>query len=155
MSYPKVQSTNYFEAANFDSLLNRLDRIQPTAERQWGQMTVGQMLHHLNLAIGSGLGYYQLPDNSNLISRSISKFLVLNVLKSFPKGTSTPQTLRVTEAFEVESEKKRLKEILTKAYLTQTDEDWAKHTYFGKMSRTDWGKLIMIHCHHHFQQFSN
>ena len=156
MEYKKVTSTDFYASANYTSLLERLDKIQTNSERKWGEMTVSQMLHHLNLAIGSGLGYYILPDNSNFITRTVNQFLILNVLKRFPMGTATAAPLKVaTGNFDFETEKSLLKEILTKAYQTKTNEDWGKHTYFGKMTREAWGKLIMIHCNHHFQQFSN
>jgi Protein of unknown function (DUF1569) len=134
----------------------RLDNIKPNAERKWGTMTVSQMLHHLNLAIGSGIGFYDLPDNSNIITRTVNQFMILNVLKKFPMGTETAKPLKVIDDnYDFETEKKLLKEILQKGFQTKTNADWNKHTYFGKMTRKAWGKLIMIHCNHHFQQFSN
>lgn len=155
MKYQKVKSTDFFDAANFKSLVQRLENIRPDAERLWGQMNVAQMLHHLNLAIGSGLGYFQLPDSSNFMSRNLVQFMVLNVLKRFPISTKTAPPLQIKEEFDFEKEKALLKEILEKAHRSKKDEDWQKHTFFGKMSSNSWGKLIMIHCNHHFQQFSN
>lgn len=155
MKYQKVASTNFYDSDNYASIVKRLEAITPTSERKWGEMTPAQMLHHLNLAIGSGIGYYSLPDVSNLMSRGFNQFMILNVLKKFPMGTQTASPLKVTETYDFEAEKKKLKEILAKAYGTKTNADWSKHTYFGKMTRKAWGKLIMIHCNHHFQQFSN
>jgi hypothetical protein len=156
MIYNKVTSTDFYNSTKYQSLLTRLDNLKADSERKWGTMTSSQMLHHLNLAIGSGIGYYNLPDNSNLISRTVNQFMVLNVLKRFPMGTQTAKPLKVVEEnYDFETEKKQLKDILTKAFQTKTNDDWSKHTYFGKMSRKAWGKLIMIHCNHHFQQFSN
>lgn len=155
VQYRKVASTNFFDAENFNTLIKRLDNIQPNAKKQWGQMNVAQMLHHLNLAIGSGIGYYQLEDKSTFRSRGIDQFIVLNVLKRFPMETATPTTLKVTETYNFNIEKTLLKEILEKAFVTKNNKEWSSHTYFGKMSRKNWGKLIMIHCNHHFQQYSN
>lgn len=155
MKYQKISSTNYFDPASFDSLMKRLENIEPNAERKWGQMTVTQMLHHLNLAIGSGLGYYKLPDESNFVSRNIFPFFALDVLKKFPLELKTVPSLLAISEFDFETEKRQLKEILTKAYTTKTNEEWGKHAFLGKLSRKKWGQLIMIHCNHHFQQFSN
>jgi len=33
--------------------------------------------------------------------------------------------------------------------------EWTNHTYFGKLTKAEWGKLIVIHCNHHFQQLNN
>ena len=153
--YQKVVNTNFYDSINYTNLLKRLDGISNTSERKWGEMNASQMLHHLNLAIGSGIGYFTLPDVSSLMSRGFNQLMILNVLKKFPMGTQTAKPLKVTESYDFEKEKKQLKEILAKAYSTKTNNDWSRHTYFGKMSRKAWGKLIMIHCNHHFQQFSN
>jgi hypothetical protein len=147
--------TDFFDRQNYDELVKRLDNIAPVATRQWGRMDVSQMLHHLNVAIGCGLGYYKLPDKSNLVTRHIIPFLVLDVIKRFPKGSKAPAALRSEQSYDFDTEKKQLKEILVKAYATRSDADWSPHTYFGKMTRKAWGKLIMIHCDHHFRQFSN
>lgn len=155
MKYQKVSSTDFYDSTNYNGLLKRLDNITPNSERIWGEMSASQMLHHLNLAIGSGLGYYTLPDVSTFMSRGFNQFMILNVLKRFPISTQTAKPLKVIESFNFETEKNQLKEILTKAYNTKGDGDCGKHTYFGKMKRKDCGKLIMIHCNHHFQQFSN
>jgi hypothetical protein len=155
MAYQKAKTLQFYEPAVYQSLVKRLDSLQPNAVRQWGKMDAAQMLHHLNLAIGSGLGYYELPNNSSFMSRTVNKWLILSALKRFPMGTKTAPSLKVESNFDFETEKKQLKEILDKAYRTKTDADWQRHTYFGKLTRAEWGKLMVIHCNHHFQQFSN
>jgi len=95
MKYKTVTSTDFFESANYQSVINRLENIQASSERKWGSMTVSQMLHHLNLAIGSGLAYYNLPDAGNIITRTVNKFLILRVLKRFPVNTKTAGPLLV------------------------------------------------------------
>jgi Protein of unknown function (DUF1569) len=155
MKYVKVNSTNFFDDLNYKTIANRLQKITELAERKWGTMDVAQMIHHLNLAIGSGLGYYTLEDKSTFVSRGFNKFMILEVLKRFPVNATTPITLKVTADFNFDIEKKILFGILAKGLATKTDADWQRHTYFGKMTRMQWGELIMIHCNHHFQQFSN
>lgn len=154
INYQKARQTNFFDPTIFQSLIERLECIQPNSGRKWGVVTPAQMLHHLNLAIGSGLGFYDLQDTSNVFSRIAVPFMILKVLKRFPIDTPTVKTLKVeSEAFNFQTEKSRLQEILTKAFQTTTDSEWQAHTYFGRMSRKSWGQLIVIHCNHHFQQF--
>jgi len=155
MKVQKAAYLDFYDEKVFRSILSRLENLNPNSERQWGKMDVAQMIHHLNVAIGSGLGYYNLPDAGNLMSKSFNKWMILSVLKRFPAGSKTANTLKVESVFDFDTEKRQLKEILEKAYQTKTDSDWSTHTYFGQLTRKQWGRLIVIHCNHHFRQFSN
>lgn len=155
MKYQQADNLNFYQQEVYQKIVNRLENLKSNAVRKWGKMESAQMLHHLNLAIGSGLGYYVLEDKSNFMTRSFAKWMILSALKRFPMGTQTASTLKVESNCDFETEKKQLKEILTKAYQTKSDSDWGKHTYFGRLTKEQWGKLIVIHCNHHFQQFSN
>ena len=144
---------DFYIKGNFRHLVSRLDALQHGAVPRWGKMNTGQMLQHLNRAIGSGLGFYDFKDESNFFTRGPVKFLIFNVIKSFPKSSKTPQPLKVTDQFAFESERDELKKILHKAYCATTDTDWKHHPYFGKLNRKEWGRLIALHCDHHFKQF--
>jgi hypothetical protein len=154
MKYSKIADTDFFKPNQLEDLMQRIHQLQPNTKPQWGTMTVDQMLHHLNLAIGSGLGYYSLADTSNFMSRIVLKYLILNLLQRFPQNAKTASTLKSEASYNFQDEKDKLITILNKAYQTKTNDEWGKHTFFGKMSRTEWGKLIMIHVHHHLQQFN-
>lgn len=155
MKILKADSLDFYNENVFLSILNRLGKVNSDAARKWGEMDVAQMIHHLNVAIGSGLGYYDLPDSGNFITKTFNKWMILSVLKRFPSVSKTASTLKVTAKYDLDTEKKQLKEILEKAFQTKTNADWNAHTYFGQLTRKQWGKLIVIHCNHHFQQFSN
>lgn len=155
MKIQKADSLDFFNENVFRSILKRLEKINSDAARKWGEMDVAQMIHHLNVAVGSGLGYYLLADTGNFMTKSFNKWMILSVLKRFPAGSKTASTLKVTSPYDVDAEKQQLKEILEKAFDTKTNSDWNAHTYFGQLTRKQWGKLIVIHCNHHFQQFSN
>ena len=47
-----------FDAETFSETRNRIGTLSENSERQWGKMTVGQMLHHcqqpLNVSLGKG-----------------------------------------------------------------------------------------------------
>jgi len=153
IKYNKVPSTDFYQQSNYESLLKRIHELKVDSPKQWGKMNPSQMLHHLNLAIGSGLGFYTLEDVSSIMSRNIVKPVLLNVLKRMPIDARTPRTLVVKDDLDFETEKKQLLEILEEAFKTQTDKDWHPHTLLGKMTRKQWGKLIMIHVNHHLVQF--
>lgn len=151
--YIKLESLDFYLRSNYESLMDRLKKLKIDAKRNWGSMETDQMLHHLNMAIGGGLGAYSLPDNSTLITRNIIKPIILNLMRRFPLNSETPPALKVAERYDFETEKAQLIEVLDKAFNTKEDKDWTNHPYFGKLTRVQWGKLIMIHVNHHLQQF--
>lgn len=149
-----ISSPNFFLPEEKHRFHLRLNNLTESSDAKWGTMTPAQMLHHLNLSIGCGLGVYRLEDKSNLLSRTLIKWIALYILKRFPKGSETAPTLKVESSDSFDQEKETLKKILSKAYQTSSDSDWKPHTYFGTLTRNEWGRLIAIHLNHHFTQFS-
>jgi hypothetical protein len=53
----QVDGNAFFTEEKRDEFRGRIVRIKPANPRQWGTMTIAQMLHHLNLACGGSLGF--------------------------------------------------------------------------------------------------
>lgn len=150
----KMISLDFYKEENYIIFINRLNKLSDNHMPKWGTMNSYQMLHHLNLAIGSGLGFYKLNDTSTILSRTIAKTFILRIKKGFIKNVFTPKNLRVVKNdLDFEVEKTKLKEVLFKARNTTDDSEWDAHTFFGKMTREEWGILISLHLDHHFRQF--
>jgi hypothetical protein len=69
---PQVNGMRFFTEAKHEEFCNRVLAITPDNPRQWGNMSVAQMLHHLNLACGTPFGFYTLPDESYFTARTYS-----------------------------------------------------------------------------------
>src|SRR5271156_6075347 len=92
----------------------RVESVTPDSQRQWGTMEADQMLHHLNLACGGSLGFYDLPDESYLTSRTFFKWILVD---SFPEqlvGLRLPADFKIPhlQRFEFVYEKAQLLKIL-------------------------------------------
>lgn len=145
---------NFYRQADYLQFIERLNRLKADDAARWGKMNAVQMLQHLNLAIGGGLGFYTLKDTSNIITRTLAKYYLLRIQKGFIKNMYTPPSLRVkTNDIEFENERTKMKEILQKAFNTTQNSDWDAHPILGKMTREEWGILVAIHLDHHFRQF--
>ena len=152
----RIKGKDFFSPVMLFALTNRINSITPQSQRQWGTMKPDQMLHHLNLATGSALGYFDLPDESYLLSRTLFKWLLVDVLSEQPKGLQVPLNFKIspTERFDFEHEKKLLLEIINKACNSKTTANWGPHPYFGFMSENEWGRLLTTHIDYHLKQFS-
>jgi hypothetical protein len=68
----QVDGNQFFTEEKRQEYRRRVESVTPNSQRQLGTMEVDQMLHHLNLACGGSQGFYDLPDESYLISRTLS-----------------------------------------------------------------------------------
>ena len=70
-------------------------------------MEVDQMLHHLNLAYGGSLGFYNLPDESYLTSRTFFKWILVDWFPEQPVGLRLPAGFKIphSQRFEFAYEK--------------------------------------------------
>src|ERR1700677_4918639 len=57
----QVDGNLFFTEQKRQEYRRRVESVTPHSPRQWGTMEIDQMLHHLNLACGSSLGFYNLP----------------------------------------------------------------------------------------------
>lgn len=151
-----IKGKDFFSPEMVFTITNRVKRITPRSKRQWGTMQPDQMLRHLNLATGSALGYFDLPDESYLLSRTLFKWLLVDVLSVQPKGLQVPLNFKIpqTDRFDFEHEKSLLLEIINKACSSKTTANWGPHPYFGFMSTNEWGRLLTAHIDYHLKQFS-
>jgi hypothetical protein len=119
-------------------------------------MEVDKMLHHLNLACGGSQGFYDLPAESYLISRTLFKWILVDWYSEQPVGLRLPTGFKIPHAqrFEFAYEKRQLLKILEADWNAMTAEQWKPHPMFGRMSPTEWGKLLQIHLDYHLKQFA-
>ena len=103
----RIKGKDFFSPKMLQALNNRVNSVTPQSQKQWGTMTPDQMLHHLNLATGSALGYFDLPDESYFLSRTLFKWILVDLLSEQPKGLQVPLNFKIppTKHFHFEHEK--------------------------------------------------
>jgi hypothetical protein len=106
----------------------RVESVTPHSPRQWGTMEVDQMLHHLNLACGGSLGFYNLPDESYLTSRTFFKWILVEWFPEQPVGLRLPAGFKIahSQKFEFAYEKAQLLKILEADWNARTADAWKR-----------------------------
>ena len=152
----QVDGNRFFTEEKRHEYRQRIETVTLQSPRQWGTMTVDQMLHHLNLACGGSLGFYDLPDESNPVTRTVGKRITVDWLPEQPGGLRLPKGFKIPHAqrFEFASEKAQLLTIVETAWHATTDAAWKPHPLFGKMTPREWGKLLQMHLDYHLRQFA-
>ena len=152
----QIDGNLFFTEEKQQEYRRRVESLTSDSRRQWGTMEVDQMLHHLNLACGGSQGFYDLPDESYLISRTLFKWILVDWYPEQPVGLRLPTGFKIPheQRFDFTSEKTQLLKILEADWKARTSGSWRPHPMFGTMTPTEWGKLLQIHLDYHLRQFA-
>ena len=145
-----------FEEKNYNAIRERLQALTPENTRQWGKMDAAQMLTHLNIVLEQANGKVPFKDESNFLSRTLIKWVLLRMIKkgSFGRNAPTVKSFVVADARVFETEKQRLLGNLKAFYDKGQTGDLPPHPGCGKFSTDEWGTLQHLHLDHHLTQFS-
>lgn len=142
------------EAGAKEEILQRLDKLTPSSQAQWGKMNVAQMLAHcshvLKLAVSSKP--HKLTWIGFFLGRFMKKGLYNN--KPFSKNLPTAPNFKVVEQKEFEAEKANLISLINKFVENGAAPLNGKmHPIFGKLETEQWAISQWKHLNHHFEQF--
>jgi hypothetical protein len=143
-----------FDPGSSATILQRIDKLRPDATAQWGKMNVSQMLAHCQPPMQVGLGEKQLKQSlvGKLFGRIAKKQMLTEI--PFKKNLPTDASFVVKDARDFEKEKQLLKIFVQRfAEADTTAMVQRRHSFFGKMTRDEWGVLTWKHLDHHLRQF--
>ena len=130
----------------------RLDALRADSPRQWGQMSVGQMLWHVNQFMAASIGEATLATQKTSIPAPIMKFFLIYM--PWPKSAPTNKSAVPDCEHDFEAERARCKSLIAKFVSRPMDGAWPVDPSFGAVSGTFASKLQAKHLDHHFRQFS-
>jgi hypothetical protein len=147
-----MEVKNLFEPAVKQELIDRINKLNPQSQRQWGKMDVAQMLAHLQPAIRIAYGIHQ-PKGHFLFK------LILPLFKSklwdekpYKKSLPTDTTFVMTgTGKDFEKEKAALLELINQ--FSESAITGERHPVFGKLTKENWSKATWKHIDHHLKQF--
>ena len=143
-----------FEPNGLAAMLARIDRLQPTATRQWGKMDVAQMVAHCQRPLRVATG--ELPLRRSLSGRLFGRMAKRKLLAPAPwkPGMPTAPEFVVKDRREFAAEQRALRELVQRfgergpAGLTKLP-----HPFFGPLTVDEWQGLQWRHLDHHLRQF--
>jgi hypothetical protein len=147
---------NLFDAADVDEVQARLAQLRPESERQWGKMTVAQMLAHCALAMEWAVGDQEAPPAPlplRVIGRAIKPFALRDGAE-MKRNSPTLKELIFTDECDFGAERERLRGLIGRfsaggpaGCTTQP------HSFFGPLKPEEWAGLMYKHLDHHLRQF--
>lgn len=145
---------NLFETEAVKEIQQRIEKLQPNAQRLWGKMEVAQMLAHCSATMEVAVGEKTPP--RMFIGRILGGFFKAHFSDDKPlkKSTPTDKSFLVIDQRNFEKEKSRLLELINRFASGGPEKVTTKpHSFFGKLTPTEWSKGMYKHLDHHLKQF--
>jgi Protein of unknown function (DUF1569) len=144
-----------FDPAVVSELERRIARLTPTTPRQWGKMSVDQMLAHCNVAYD--MTYTDIHPKPGAIRRLLLSTFVKQIVvgpKPYKHNSPTAPQFRMVGPKDFARERDKLV-----AYVRRVQQDGASHfegresPSFGPLTSAEWSVLFYKHLDHHLAQF--
>lgn len=146
---------NIFEGNTTQELIDRVNKLTPESERQWGKMNVDQMLAHCNVAYDMSFTD-QYPKPNFFVKQLLKMFVKPTTCGEEPykkNGKTAPQFI-IKDKRDFELEKQKLINYLNKTRnLGAAHFEGLESHSFGKLSSREWSNLFYKHLDHHLTQF--
>lgn len=143
-----------FRPADRESLSHRLARLESGAMRQWGRMDPAQALHHCALLLEVAAGGRKA--RQGFLGKLVAPFILGRVLgaKPFRRDAPTDPACVVSDPRDFEAERTRLATLIDQ-FVRRGPQAAAGtvHSFFGRLSGEEWGRLMFKHLDHHLRQF--
>ncbi len=148
---------NLFHLDDREHLIRRIEQLEPSNQRNWGRMTIHQILAHLSDPFRHSLGEKEAVDLHNAVFQSFfGKWMVRFIPwpKSAPTAGEFLPGQGMTEPIDFDSDKQTLLLLIHRFVNVPPDYKFKAHPVFGTLSRKDLGRLYWRHLDHHLRQFS-
>jgi hypothetical protein len=143
-----------FEAATVDEVQQRLGRLRPNTERQWGKMDAAQMLAHCSAWMDMASGLDNPP--RALMGYIFGRMAKSTVISDDPirRNMPTAKSLIKNDRRDFGVERLRLHEEINR-FAAGAPEKCTKHphSFFGPMTPVEWATMAYKHLDHHLRQF--
>jgi hypothetical protein len=143
-----------FEPAAYQEIVRRLDSLHAGSTRQWGKMSVAQMLEHTARVLEMAAG--KTPSKQVAIGKLISWAFRKGFVGpgQFSRNRPTGPDYRITHEPELQAARERVKSMLAEFHaMGEAGCDGNIHGFFGKLTGREWGITQHKHIDHHLRQF--
>lgn len=140
-----------FEPEAYSEIKNRIDVLSENSERQWGKMSIGQMLKHCQEPLNIALEKEKVKKQFFPLAFLFKKMLYND--KPWKQNLPTAKSFKISDNRDFETEKNELKKLIAEFHAKKKQKQWEPHPIFGKFTPQQWGQMQYKHLDHHLKQF--
>ena len=146
---------NLFDAAGVEEVKQRIARLRPDSQRQWGKMNAPQALAHCSRGLELALGDLRPP--RALLGRIMGSIIKPKVFRNdepLRRNTPTVEGLVVQDERDLVKERARLYGLIDR-FVSAGPKSCTTHphSFFGPLTPEEWAILMYKHLDHHLRQF--
>jgi uncharacterized protein DUF1569 len=152
--YLPTSMKTIWDTNTYQEVVRRFESLQPNTPRQWGKMSVAQMLEHNARVLEVVTG--KAPMKQAFVGKLISWMFKKRFLGEEPFGKNGPTGPELIVGGEPDFAKTKDK---VRALLAELNRIGAKgcdgriHGFFGRLTGEEWGVCQYKHLDHHLRQF--
>ena len=143
-----------FEESTRAEIVERLDRLSPESQREWGKMSPSQAIEHLRRAVDMASG--KKPVKQLFIGKVLSWAFRKEFLgeQPFKQGRPTGKAFIVEDDPDFEVTRDGLRASINEfCGLGEAGTEGNVHGFFGPLTGKQWGETQYKHLDHHLRQF--
>lgn len=147
---------NIFTKEVSQDIVNRIEKLSPESQPDWGKMNVAQMLAHCNVT-------YDMANHPEKFSKPgafkkwILKLMVKNVVvneKPYAKNSRTAPDFLVAAEQDFADQRSKLTNAIQKVQQEGELAYEGKESHsFGSLTSQEWNNMFYKHLNHHLTQF--
>jgi hypothetical protein len=137
----------------YASIKRRIESLRPDTPRQWGKMSIDQMLWHVNVSMREAVGEYKPQLKPLPIPKVVLRWAILNL--PWGRGAQTRPDMYAVSTHDFNMQKAECLALLERIYRKSLTSPWPESASTGRMTGTHWSQLTAKHLDHHLKQFGS
>jgi hypothetical protein len=137
----------------YASIRKRIESLRVDTPRQWGKMSIDQMLWHVNVSMREAVGDYKASIKPLPLPKPIVRWAVLNM--PWGRGAQTREDMQAVSVYDFNAQKAECLALVERIYKHPLESSWPESVSMGRMSGRHWSQLTAKHLDHHLKQFSS
>ena len=137
----------------YASIRKRIESLRPDTPRQWGKMSIDQMLWHVNVSMREAVGDYKPQIKPPPIPKPVLRWAVLNL--PWGRGARTRPDMYAVSTHDFNVQKAECLALVDRMYKQPLTSAWPESITMGRMTGKHWSWLTAKHLDHHLKQFGS
>jgi hypothetical protein len=137
----------------YASIRKRIESLRVDTPRQWGKMTIDQMLWHVNVSMREAVGDYKATIKPLPAPKWLVRWAVIHL--PWGRGARTRDDMYAVSPQNFEAQKAETLALMERIYRQSLTASWPPSVTMGRMQGKHWSQLTARHLDHHLRQFSS